>query len=304
LLLLFFAFVFGWNNSGLTTGNLSNLVTYRLSLSLTLAGMFVGFFAAGSTMSSSILGKLVPKAMPTSELFSAVAVSLGMLLVLTILKLPVSLSNCTVGAFVGSALVGGSQVNAPSLVEIIASWIIVPFACAFLSFGIYEIAIKVEQHRPLVSVIRLNRVALVVVVFFVSFILGANNLGMIESLATAEIGNSLTLVFFELILFASAAVGIVLFGRTLAEVVSDKIVGLSQIKTFAAMLSAALVIFVLTTFSIPVSLTQVIIGGMLGAGVSRRPWAVNSREIGLLVAGWALVTVTSAGLGFLVAHFA
>jgi phosphate/sulfate permease len=189
-------------------------------------------------------------------------------------------------------------------VEIIISWIIVPFVCAFLSFVIYEIVIKVEQHRSLTSIIRANRLALVVVVFFVSFSLGANNLGLIESLAIAATKNSLTIGFFELVLFASAAAGIVLFGKMLAMVVSDKIVGLSQIKTFAAMLSAALIILVLTGLSIPVSLTQVVIGGMLGAGVSRRPWAVNSREIGILIAGWALVTVTSAGLGFLVAHFA
>lgn len=301
---MFFAFVFGWNNSGLTTGSLSNLVTYNLSLGLTLTGMFVGFIVAGDSMNGSILGKLVSKSLPTPALFSAIGVSVIMLLVLTIFRLPVSLSNCTVGAFVGAALASGTQIKVQSLIEIFGSWVIVPFACALISFVVYEIVIRIEKSRPLVVVVRANRIALVIVVFLVSFMLGANNLGVIQSLARAESTNSILLDLLELLLFGSAAAGIVLFGKFLAQVVSDKIVGLSQIKTFSAMSSAALLILVLTALSIPVSLTQVIIGGMLGAGITRRPWAINSREIGILIAGWTVVTLASAGAGFIATHFA
>jgi inorganic phosphate transporter, PiT family len=295
-----FAFVFGWNNSGLTTGSLSKLVSYNLSLFLTITGVLAGFLILGPSMTMSILGKLVAKSLPTTGLFSAIVVSVLMLLVLTLLKLPVSLSNCTVGAFVGAALARGTQVKFPALLEIVGSWIVVPFGCALLSFALYELVIRIEQSKSLISVVRANRLILAVTVFFVSFMLGGNNLGMIESLAMVGSSSALTLDIFELFLFGAAALGIILFGKMLAAVVGDKIVGLSQIKTFAAMLSAAIVILILTFFSIPVSLTQVIIGGMLGAGVSRQPWVVNSREIGILIAGWAAVTIVSAGLSYAV----
>ncbi len=295
-----FAFVFGWNNSGLTTGSLSKLVSYNLSLFLTITGIFAGFFILGPSMTMSILGKLVAKSLPTTGLFSAIAVSVLMLLVLTLFKLPVSLSNCTVGAFVGAALARGTPIKFPALVEIVGSWIVVPFGCALLSFALYEIVIRVEQSRSLVSVVRANRMILAVTVFFVSFMLGGNNLGVIQSLASSGSSGTLTLDLIGLLLFGAAALGIILFGKMLAAVVGDKIVGLSQIKTFAAMLAAAIVILVLTFFSIPVSLTQVIIGGMLGAGVSRRPSVVNTREIGILIAGWAAVTLVSAGLAYAV----
>jgi len=301
--LLFFAFVFGWNNSGLTTGNLSNLVSYNLSLFLTLSGILTGLLVTGQTMSSSILGKLISKSLPTPELFSAIVVSVAMLLVLTLLKLPVSLSNCTVGAFLGAALASGTEIKISSLIEIVGSWMVIPFACAFLSFLIYEITIRVEQSHSLVSVVRANRLVLAIVVFLVSFMLGANNLGVIQSLASVSAKNSMTLDIFELLLFGAAATGIVLFGKNLAKVVSDKIVGLSQIKTFSAMLAATFVIMVLTVLSIPVSLTQVIIGGMLGAGVSRRPWAVNTREIVILISGWTLVTIGCTVFGFALSRF-
>jgi phosphate/sulfate permease len=59
LVCLLLAFVVGLNKSGLTTGNLSNLVNYRLAVFLTLAGMLLGFIVEGSKMTQSILGKLV-----------------------------------------------------------------------------------------------------------------------------------------------------------------------------------------------------------------------------------------------------
>jgi len=294
-----FAFVFGWNNSGLTTGNLSNLVTYNLALCVSIAGVFIGFFVAGQSMSGSILGKLVSRSLPTTGLFSAILISTIVLFLLTILKLPVSLSNCTVGAFVGVALATGTAVKASSLIEIVGSWLIVPFVCAILSFLIYGLAVNLEKSRSLASIVRANRIFLVIVVFFLSFMLGANNLGLIQSFAVVGTHNPVVLALFELFIFGFAALGVILFGRTMAQVISEKIVGLSQIKTFAAVLAAAIVILVLTISSIPVSLTQVIIGGMVGAGVSRRPWSVNSREIGELITGWALITIISAGLAFL-----
>jgi inorganic phosphate transporter, PiT family len=297
-LLVFLAFVFGWNNSGLTTGGLSQLVSYNLALFLTITGFLAGFVILGPSMATSILGKLVARSLPTSVLVSAIAATLLMLLALTLLKLPVSLSNCTLGAFVGAALARGTQINFRSLVEILGSWIVVPFGCALLSFVLYDIVNRIEQSRSLVSIIRANRLVLALTVFFVSFMLGGNNLGVIESFVTTSSSNSLIMDLFDLGLFVSAALGIVFFWKMLASVVGERIVGLSQIKTFGAMLSAALVIFVLTLLSIPVSLTQVIIGGMLGAGISRRPWVVNSREIGILIAGWAIVTVACAALGY------
>jgi inorganic phosphate transporter, PiT family len=265
--------------------------------------MFAGLELGGRAMAGSILGKLVSKSLPSSGLLSAVVVSTVMLLILTLLKLPVSLSNCTVGAFVGAALGSSTGVKIPALIEIVGSWIAVPFACAFLSFVIYEIVVRLEENRSLVSVIRANRIALVLVVFLVSFILGANNLGLMESFVV-NAGNPVLSSIIVLLLFSSAALGIVIFGKLIAQVVGDEIVGLSQIKTSAAMLAATVLILILTAASIPVSLTQVIIGGMLGAGVSRRPWAINSKEIGVLISSWALVTLICAGLGFLVSHFA
>lgn len=293
--LLIFGFAFGWNNSGLTTGNLSNLMSYNLTLILTIAGVFSGLFIFGWEMSSSVVGKLVSVSIPGNTVLAAVVASVALLMLLTVLKLPVSLSNCTVGAFVGAGLASRSVVNGDFLTEVIASWVVGPFFCALITMIAYIAVTRFERNLSLPRVSYVNRILLVVSVFYVAFALGGNNIGLIVSFAKAGGFSSLLL---DVTVFLTTAAGMVLFGKSIAKIVGDKIVGLSQVKTLSAMLGSAIITSVFTFLAVPVSLTQVIIGGMLGAGVAHRPSVVNNREIVELIAGWALVTLASAGLGY------
>ncbi|MHB8566339.1 MAG: inorganic phosphate transporter [Nitrososphaerales archaeon] len=299
---LLLAFTLGWNNSGLTTGNLSNLIRYDIALVVTLAGILTGFLVEGQKMSHSILGKLVITQVSVGELAVATTVSFALFLVLTLAKIPVSLSNCVVGAFAGVAISVGGVINNGFALEIIISWISAPFLCALVSVLVYEAVVKSEQSISLPNVSWVNRVILLAAVFYISYTLGANNVGLIFSIVADAIGSvqsSLLIGLLEFAIFLSLAVGTVLFGRAIAKIVGDKIIGLSQVKTLSALLGAATVTWVLTQLSVPVSLTQVVIGGMLGAGVARGLSVVNGKEVSLMIRDWTLVTMlcTLAGYG-------
>ena len=296
-LLLVFGFAFGWNNSGLTTGNLSNLVNYNLALVLTIAGVFAGLLLLGQKMSSSIIGKLVSTGIPDSAILAGVVVSVTLLIILTILHQPVSLSNGVVGAFLGAALASKSSINWSFLSEIVGSWIAAPFLCALVTILAYEIVVKLESGLALSTVSLINRMLLVIAVFYVSFTLGANNIGLIVSFAKND-PLSGSGVLLEVAVFLTTTLGMILFGKSIAKVVGDKIVGLSQIKTLSTMLGAAIIASLFTALAVPLSLTQVVIGGMLGAGAAHRPSVVNVREILTLILGWTIVTVVSTGLAF------
>jgi phosphate/sulfate permease len=300
-LLTVFAFVFGWNNSGLTAGNLSNFINYNLALFLTIAGILAGAALLGPTMSSSIIGKLVSTSLPPAALVSGILVSVITLLALTLLRLPVSLSNCVVGAFAGATLAASTPIRLSFLVVILLSWITAPFATAVIARIIYFLSIRIIGQSSLVSVLEANRLFLLVVVFLVSFTLGANNIGLILSFARNESQFSFELI--EGTILVAVSLGTILFGKKLSGVISEKIVGLSQLKTLCAMLATSIITALLTSLSIPVSLTQVIIGGMVGAGISQRPSMINRRELVTLVSGWALITIVSAGLGYLVSKY-
>ena len=265
---------------------------------MTIAGVLAGLSIAGSKMSSSILGKLVSPTLPGAALLSGLVVSIVLLIALTLAKIPVSLSNCVVGAFLGAGLASHTTIKYVQLAEIIGSWIAIPFVSAALAIVFYELLAKYDSHFSLITVSYTNRIVLVIVVFLVAFTLGANNIGTIVSLANGESLSQLVIEGLYAFVFLASAVGMVVFGKSIAGVISDEIVGLSQMKTLSAMLSSAIITGFFTALSIPVSLTQVIVGGMLGAGVVHKPSIVNRREVAKLIAGWTVVTLASAGLAF------
>ena len=232
---------------------------------------------------------------------AGVIVSVVLLILLTVFRLPVSLSNCVVGSFLGAALASQASVHTTFLIEIVVSWLAAPFLCAVVTILAYEIVVRLESRFALSTISLVNRMLLVVAVFYVSFTLGANNIGLIVSFArnNSVAGSNIIL---ELSIFLTTSLGMILFGKSIAKVVGDKIVVLSQIKTLSAMLGSAIVASLFTAMSVPVSLTQVVIGGMLGAGVAHRPSIVNTRELFTLILGWAIVTIVSAGLAFGLAY--
>ena len=272
------------------------MVNYRLALVLTILGVLSGLLVLGNDMSSSIVGRLVDLNISDVAIIAGLVSTISLLIVLTLLRLPVSLSNCAVGSFVGAALASGSSINGAFFVEVLGSWIAAPFLCALITSVAYVLVVRFETKSSLITATTVNRMLLIVSVFYVAFALGANNIGLIVSLAKP--GSFQSFALLEMSVFISTALGMVLFGKSIAKVVGDKIVGLSQIKTLSAMLGSAIVTTIFTALAVPVSLTQVVIGGMLGAGVARRPSIVNSRELMSLTLGWTMVTVTSAGLAF------
>lgn len=301
---LVLAFVLGWNNSSLTTGNLSNLVTYNIAVILTLAGMFAGFVLEGSKMTHSIMGKLVITSIGGTEILIGALVSLVLFLILTLTKIPVSLSNCVVGSFVGIALASKATLSLSSLIEIVASWLIAPFFCMGVAILIYEVTIRSERSISLPTVSWINRLVLFGSVFYVAYALGANNVGMILSFVT-HTNTSFTTVEVlgvEVVIYFGIALGTVLFGKSIAKVLGEKIVGLSQIKTVGAMLGTAFVTWILTQFSIPVSLTQIVVGGMLGAGAAQGPTVINTQELLTMIWRWAAVTILCTAAGFAIEY--
>ncbi len=253
-------------------------------------------------MTHSVLGKLIITPIGGADILTGASVSLVLFLVLTLTKIPVSLSNCVVGSFVGVALALSATMSSAELIAIVASWLIAPFLCMGVAVLIYEIAIHSEKRLPLPTVSWINRLVLFGGVFYVAFSLGANNVGLILSFVT-HAGTSFTLgeeLGIELALYLGILLGTLLFGKTIAKVLGESIVALSQVKTLGAMLATATVTLVLTQFSIPVSLTQLVVGGMLGAGSARGPTVINTHELLIMILRWATVTVLCTLVGFVI----
>ena len=302
---LILSFVLGWNNSGLMAGNLSNLVNYRTSLGVTLAGVFLGLMLEGSKMTHSIVGNLITLQPTNLELLVGAASSLALFLPLAVARIPVSLSNCVVGAFVGVALSDSTSISSRFLTEVVGSWLMAPLVCLLVAVAFYEVISRAMRSTSLTTASWASRMILLGSVFYVAYALGANNGGMIFSFisqSTNPESSTLLLFLVEISIYIAIVLGTTMFGEPIATIVGGKIVQLSGLKTVSALLSTAFVAWTFTQFSIPVSLTQMVIGGMVGAGIARGPTIVNRFELFSMVWHWVLVTVLCTLLGYAIGY--
>lgn len=89
--------------------------------------------------------------------------------------------------------------------------------------------------------------------------------------------------------------GLLMYGRKVIATVGSKITSLTPSRAFAATLAAATTVVVSTSFGIPVSATQTLVGGVLGVGLARGIGALNLRVIRNIFMSW-VITLPAASL--------
>lgn len=293
LLLPALVLVFSWNNSSITTGSLAGceLLSYKRAVLLSIAGLVTGTVLEGNKM-SSVITRLSPQT-SQSSIALAVIIAIALVLYLSLGNIPASITNTVIGGFVGATLASGSKVEVSYLTLIVFSWAVAPLAAALLTILIYRLATRLVKNASLLTVDVMNRVGVIVTVFGLAYSLGANNIGLINGLAVNSNSTLLTLNLMMLCL------GVFLFGRRIAESVGTKLIGLSPLSVLTGMLCAALVLWVFTQFSIPVAITQVALGALIGSSLTRRPVIVNRKSLLDVFGSWAVVTLFSLALGYI-----
>lgn len=293
-------FVFGWNNSSFLIGNLrgSGSLSYRAAVGVSVAGLFLGVLLDGQKMTKSIAGTLAPGT--ETVLLATIAVSFALTLVLTLLRLPLSFSMVMVGAFMGAALAAGFVLKTSRAEDIIGFWFIAPAATAPLTFGIYTAVTKLLSRFGLLAVDTFNRATGLISAVAVSFTLGANNIGLFYGTAlTGTVTRSQELELL-LLLTLVAAVGIVALGRNaLGGTIGDRMLALSPQGVFSAFVASSIVVWAGTQFALPVSITQCLLGGMLGAAYTRDVTILNTKLVWETLSMWVVAPVAALVLAYL-----
>ena len=294
------SFVFGWNNSALLIGNVrgSGTLSYGTIIALAVAGLLLGSLLEGPKMVGSLVGSIAPTA-SVSALLATLLVSLAFTLAMTLLDLPVSFSMVMVGAFIGATLASDLALNTARSLQVVAFWFVAPLGTALLTYIIYRGTKSLVSGLGILTVDSLNRSGALVSALTVSYTLGANNIGMFF----ASTGGATTLLAQaeDFVLLALAAIlGVVLLGRnSLGGVVGDRMLALSPQGVFSAFVASSLLVWAGTQLALPVSITQCLIGGMLGAAFTRHVSIVNTRLVAETVSLWLIAPVVALGLAFL-----
>ncbi|PID86408.1 hypothetical protein CSB08_00290 [Candidatus Gracilibacteria bacterium] len=125
----------------------------------------------------------------------------------------------------------------------------------------------------------LFNIPLIVAVALLSFAHGANDVAnaigplaaINESLKSLTVeGGKVNVPFWIMLLGAlSLSVGLAVFGGRLIKTVGNEITKLDQIKAYCIALSAAITVILASAMGLPVSTTQIAIGGVFGIGLYR-----------------------------------
>jgi PiT family inorganic phosphate transporter len=299
------AFIFGWNNGSFLVGNLTGSGTLTLRSATLLAGisLLVGALVEGPKMTTSLVGSLAPVS-DYLVMTSALLVTILLLLVLSSIGRPMSLIMTIVGAFLGATYGAGLAVSAERTALVIGFWFAAPFVTGLMTYGVYVTVRRAVSNMSLITVSWMNKVIAVISAFLVSYTLGANNIGLLQS--SLMVGDSATredvfaLLMVAVILALLAALGIAVFGGGgVSGTIGDRMLALSPQGVMTIFISCSIVVWVGTQFALPISMAQCVLGGMFGAGFARKPSIMNRKLIYETVLSWAIVPSVAFAVGVL-----
>ena len=288
------SFIIAANNSAGSVGTLygSHITSYyKASL---LAGIFVmlGTFLEGWKMEGAIGGGIIANPLCLELSLIVLLSTIILLFIFTILAIPLSASQILVGSIIGVTIASTLSLNSLFVVWIVVSWGINFGASLGLAFVIYIVTAQITRKFRLFSLSKFYTISLFVSSAFMAYTLGANTIGLIASLNPSYISIIITGI--------SAMAGTIIIGRKTVITVGSKITHLDPPRAFSAQIAGAIVVEVFTQMHFPVSITQAIIGGVIGTGIVKGYRELNKKTVKNLVLSWSLAPFMGFAITYII----
>ncbi|KUK79369.1 MAG: Phosphate/sulfate permease [Mesotoga prima] len=285
---VFFGWTLGRNDAANIYGTTvtSGILKYRSAALISSFAVLVGAILGGAggmqTLSSLSSHTLL------SASVNAAAAGISVLL-LNRLGLPVSSSQAVVGSVVGIGLLSGS-VDWLVVLKIVSCWITTPLVAAIVALFLYRlIGVAFKRVRSiLVQDILLKSLA-VIVGGFGSFALGANNVANITGTFADIIGVEKAVLIGGL----SISAGAIMFSKRVMYTIGTKIVALESFASVITLLAQSLTVLIYAFIGVPVSVSQAIVGAVIGVGLARGSRNFDARLLRRIIFGWVSTPVIS-----------
>jgi phosphate/sulfate permease len=321
---LFLGWSLGANDASNVFGSAvgSKMVSFRKAAIIASLAVILGAVMQGAGASQT-LGKLGSVNAIGGSFTVALAAAIT-IYAMTKLSLPLSTTQAIVGSIIGWNIFTGNKTDAGTLSQIVSTWISGPVIGAIFSVLLYIAISRIKKVSGihLITFESLIRICLVVVGAFGAFSLGANNIANVMgvfvpafNLRELDMGLfslSSSQQLFLLGGFAIAA-GIITYSRKVMETVGNNIVELSPEAAMVVVLAQSLVLFIFSSSGlsdflagiglpriplVPVSSSQVIVGGVIGIGLYKGARNLNFSLLGQIALGWLTTPVISGTLTF------
>jgi len=294
--------------TSIATGALKPRVAVLMSACLNFAGAFISISVA-ATIAKGIVN---PRVLAGGDgLVLVLAALLGAMtwnLITWYLTIPSSSSHALIGGVIGATIVasGAGAVNVHNLVQsVIVPAVLSPFICGFVAllgtFAAYRLIRRLRQGEA----VRGYRIGQVGSAALVSLAHGTNDaqktMGVI-SLALIAHGDISATHFYvpvwvKLGCALAIALGTATGGWRIINTMGNRLTNVESPQGFAAESSSAAVILASSYYGYPLSTTQVVSGGVTGAGLGKRMASVHWDVIGQMVTAWIFTIPSAAVLG-------
>ncbi len=281
------------NAIGTTVG--SNVLRYRRAI--LYGGIAVGIGALwGGSNTIETVGKgvidttTVEPAVLAAAIFCA-ALTVG---VATYLSFPVSATQALVGSLAGTGMAMGIELNSQVLLDIAVVWLFLPFLSMALSFSLYfviRVPFSAIYGRWYGAYQILIRYLVIFSGILVAFSLGTNNIGNV--VGVLEVNSVLGTVPSVVLGAVGITIGAFLFSQGVILSIGKRITTLDPLRAFVSQLATALSVLVCTAIGIPVSLSQAMVGSVMGCGLTKGRAYINKGFMLKVVASWALCPLLS-----------
>ncbi len=326
---LFLGWSLGANDASNIFGSAigSRMISFRKAALIASIFVIIGAVLQGAGTSGT-LGKLGSVDAIGGSFTVALSAAITIFM-MTRFSMPVSTTQAIVGAIIGWNFFTGNQTDSKILSQIVATWISGPILGAIFSILLY-ILLKILKRSSQIHLVRFEsyiKTGLIVVGAFGAFSLGANNIANVMgvflpafNLQDLDLGIITLNSNQQLFLLGGLAIslGIITYSKKVTETVGSNIVELSSEAALVVVLAQALVLFIFSSSGlsalfvkiglpsipmVPVSSSQVIMGGIIGIGLYKGARNINFRILGEIGIGWVATPVASGLLSFLSLFF-
>jgi len=275
------------NNSADSVGTLygSGLFSYRKAALYSGIFVMLGIFLEGHKMEGAIGGGIVTEPFTLQMSLIVLLSTFILMLIFTFLSIPLAASQILVGSITAVAFSYRWIIHTSFLSLVLSSWILTLAIAIFFAYLLYHLLAKIATRMHLFSLSKFYTISLYIGSAFIAYTLGANTIGLVASLNLSSYSIFIAAIF--------SLIGTYFLGRKTVRTAGEKIVSLDPSRAFAAQISGALIVEIFTQMHLPVSITQAVIGGIIGTGLVKGYRELNRKTLKNLAISWVLAPILS-----------
>lgn len=293
MLILILSFIisvlFGLNNGSLCQAGLVGSRLYSFKRAVVIMGL-------GLSLGALIEGWKVEKfvrieRLDGDEITILLIVPIFLMLLFTYYKVPLSLAHALTGSWLG-IMIFYLTIKFETLFWLIVAWALTPFASMLFSAFLFLMLRRIFTSWTIASVSSFTKNLAISVSFYVSYVLGANNIGLI-------MGTSKLSIYFLPLIVLAVLFGSMILSKGYSKVIGEDVLVVGPIGLVSSLLSGSFTVWLLTQLSFPASLANGILGGILGIGLASKPVIFNVKKVRQIILSWLLAGLLGFTLSFI-----